>query len=68
MIWFNFQIKWEVYFSKEHCPLVVIELNMFLHAYVYEYATQLYGLKWLLDYYFLHTIIFFQITAVFESV
>ena len=28
-------IKWEVYFSKELCPLVFIVLNMFLHAYVY---------------------------------
>ena len=30
-----FRIKWEVYFSKELCPLVFIELNMFQHAYVY---------------------------------
>ena len=29
---------WEVYFSKELCPFVVIELTMFLH--VYEYVTQ----------------------------
>ena len=28
-------IKWEVYFSKELCSLVVIVLNMFLHAYMY---------------------------------
>ena len=34
-----FQIKWEVYFSKELCPLVFIVLNMFLHASAYEYAT-----------------------------
>ena len=27
-------IKWDVYFSKELCPLVFIVLNMFLHAYV----------------------------------
>ena len=35
-----FQIKWEVYFSKELCPLVFIVLNMFLHASAYEYVTQ----------------------------
>ena len=29
-----FQIKWELYFSKELCPLVFIVLNMFLHTYV----------------------------------
>ena len=34
-----FQIKWEVYLSKELCPLVFIVLNMFLHASVYEYVT-----------------------------
>ena len=34
-----FQIKWEVYFSKELCPLVFIVLNMFLNAYAYEYMT-----------------------------
>ena len=28
-----------VYFSKELCPLVLIVLNMFLHASVYEYVT-----------------------------
>ena len=31
-------IKLEAYFSKERCPLVVIVLNMFLHAYVYIYS------------------------------
>ena len=36
-----FQIKWEVYFSKELCPLVFIVLNMFLHASAYEYVTLL---------------------------
>ena len=36
-----FQIKWEVYFSKELCPLVFIVLNMFLHASAYEYVTAL---------------------------
>ena len=35
----TFQIKWEVYFSKELCPLVFIVLNMFLHASAYEYVT-----------------------------
>ena len=30
----TFQIKWEVYFSKELCPLVFIVLNMSLHACV----------------------------------
>ena len=30
-----FQIKWEVYFSKEVCPLVIIVLTMLLHAYEY---------------------------------
>ena len=37
-----FQIKWEVYFSKELCPLVFTVLNMFLHASAYVlcgYAT-----------------------------
>ena len=34
-----FQIKREVYFSKELCPLVFIVLNMFLHASAYEYVT-----------------------------
>ena len=34
-----FQIKWEVYFSKELCPLVFIVLNMFLLASAYEYVT-----------------------------
>ena len=34
-----FQIKWEVYFSKELFPLVFIVLNMFLHASAYEYVT-----------------------------
>ena len=35
-----FQIKWEVYFSKEQCPLVFIVSNMFLHASAYEYVTK----------------------------
>ena len=30
-----FQIKWEVYFSKELCPLVFIVLNMILHTSAY---------------------------------
>ena len=30
----SFQIKWEVYFSKELCPLVFTVSNMFPHAYV----------------------------------
>ena len=34
-----FQIKWEVYFSKEQCLLVFIVLNMLLHASAYEYVT-----------------------------
>ena len=34
-----FQIKWEVYFSKELCSLVSIVLNMFLHTSAYEYVT-----------------------------
>ena len=29
-------IKWEVYFSKELCPLVLIVLNMFPHVYVHS--------------------------------
>ena len=37
-----FQIKWEVYFSKELSPLVFIVLNMFLHASAYEYVTLFY--------------------------
>ena len=37
-----FQIKWEVYFSKELCPLVFIVLNMFLHESVCEYVTGWY--------------------------
>ena len=42
-----FQIKWEVYFSKELCPLVFIVLNMFLHAYVLcGYATETGGDMW----------------------
>ena len=32
-----FQMKWEVYFSKELYSLVFIVLNMLLHAY--EYVT-----------------------------
>ena len=35
-----FRIKWEVYFSKELCPLVLIVLNMFLHASAYAYVTK----------------------------
>ena len=31
----TFSIKWEVYFSKELCPLVVTVLNKFLHASAY---------------------------------
>ena len=38
-------IKWEVYFSKELCPLVFIVLNMFLHASAYEYVTEVPSLK-----------------------
>ena len=39
-----FQIKWQVYFSKELCPFVFIVLNMFLYAYVLcGYTT--YGYK-----------------------
>ena len=34
-----FQIKGEVYFSKELCPILFIVLNMFLHASAYEYVT-----------------------------
>ena len=34
-----FQIKWEVHFSKELCPLFFIVLNMFLHASAYGYVT-----------------------------
>ena len=33
---------WEVYFSKELCPFVIIVLTIFLHAY--EYVTQIKGL------------------------
>ena len=40
-----FQIKWDVYFSKELCPLVFIVLNMFLHASEYEYVAHLQGIN-----------------------
>ena len=33
------QIKWDIYFSKELCPLVFIVLNTSLHASAYEYVT-----------------------------
>ena len=36
-----FQMKWEVYFSKELSPPVFIVLNMFLHTSAYEYATMI---------------------------
>ena len=38
-----FRIKWEVYFSKELGPLVLIVLNMFLYAYVYIVVSRLYN-------------------------
>ena len=40
-----FQIKWEVYFSKELCPLILIVLNMFLHASAYEYVKKMKDLE-----------------------
>ena len=38
-----FRIKWEVYFSKEVCSFVIIELTMFPHVCVYMY----YAYSWL---------------------
>ena len=33
----HFQVKWEVYFSKEKCPLVVIVSSLWFCMYMYMY-------------------------------